>query len=466
MKMNRHKLVKTMWAVLLAAVVAGVGFWPAMSSFADGGTVNVKLTQTNPETDQAYTFRLFYIGGFNGPVFTKEGVFATSDADVSMPRKENFTPGEDGTSWEDKWTAAANTLKSEILTKKFGDNIDELATPVNGSKTFALTPGGTGMSINLPKDGLYLLLGEPVMVGDYEWTPVPTFLGMLNGSSLNTGTIAIKQTSQKVQFEYKVTKRWGTPQGEAASDIDQLMRPTEIKVKITYGDQIEDVQVLNKDNDWTFFWKTKETGDKYEYQVKDDSGKYIKKAEYTPVEGAEWAVSEITDSESGISAEDAERLLYYKVVQGKEDPVGEVSSYGVTNTLTTRTLKLKKIIVDKQDGDTQNETFVFKVNGKNDKGVVIYTNHISVNLGSGDDLEKETTVRGIPADVKTIEVTEVYSGNYKQVGDIVPVEVKDDDGNLTGWTVEVRNEHNGHGPKGGVVNKYRLNEKTEQDYGN
>lgn len=483
MKMNRHKLVKAIWAVVLAAVVAGVGFWPAMSSFADGGNVTVGVNSADAEDagvpeGTEFKFNLYRIGGFDGPVFTKEDPFTQSKADVSMPRPENYSGTQE--QWEEAWATAASTLKAEINAKTFGEP-DKIKTA-----SYTIAAGGN-TSVTLPRDGLYLLVGEPVITSDgYMWTPTPAFLGMLNGGSLNTGEINIKLSRREVVFKHMVVKSWEKAEKDpAAQYIEDGVKPSEIKVVIMYGDEEVTRVTLNDGNSWTHQWKsieddTEEDGTRFEYIPIDKDGNEGTPITIDATEKKAWSVAEVPGDDESVSEDNANKLHYYKV--DVEDPdtatidSEEYDRHRITNTLTTRTLTVRKTIKDFFDADTQNVTAIFEIKGyktlENKEKKLIYSNYVGINFGPNDELTKERVLKGIPYDVDTIEAKEIYSGNYEPDESFNGGEVKVDpvfeNDKLVGWTVTAQNKHNGHGPKGGVVNQYKVEKQGEdpvQDFG-
>jgi hypothetical protein len=132
-------------------------------------------------------------------------------------------------------------------------------------------------------------------------------------------------------------------------------------------------------------------------------------------------------------------------------------------------LKLKKNI-DGYVDDGQNVAFSFKIVGKDSNNKEIYTNHIGISFEKNEGVTKEAVLNNIPVAVETIEVTEEYSGNYVQDGPIKITEItkSDSDGGtayVVGWQAEANNKHNGHGPGGGVVNKYEHGQSPVQDGG-
>ena len=181
---------------------------------------------------------------------------------------------------------------------------------------------------------------------------------------------------------------------------------------------------------------------------------------------------EIRD-ESQITDADAKKqvpmLRSYNTTYLPQQVTDETETFTITNKYVCKMLKLKKTI-DGYVDDGQNVAFSFKIVGKDSNNKEIYTNHIGISFEKNEGVTKEAVLNNIPVAVETIEVTEEYSGNYVQDGPIKITEItkSDSDGRtayVIGWQAEANNKHNGHGPGGGVVNKYEHGQSPVQDGG-
>ena len=452
-------------AILLVIVLAGwmISLSPA---YAQGGSAVITLSDgvENLPDGTTFTFRLYRVGGFDGPDFALEGAYAETGADVRIPNEEEYDPDDyDGMSWQEAWMDAANTLKTAVGADTASVGSVELA------------PGDTE-SIDVNQNGLYLLVGDPVIAGDTRWTPQPILISILNGDSEMTinNEVVVKLVSEKVVFEHSVAKFWNwsgdadaeNPEDTEASvsqDVIDAVKPSEIKVEIRYGGEKIDTVTLNDENSWMYSWESLETGDTYKYREK---GSNEWTTEFEPnEENPEWTVVEVrTIDENGAaadqpSADDVSRLRYFSVSYDKI-PNGDAETFKITNTLIFKNIEIIKSL-DGYDADQQNVTLSFVVTGKDAAGTEIYKNHVGMVFGPEQGLESRKVLTGIPADVQTIEVHEEYTGNYELDG---KPEITYDSSSAT-WTVKMKNKHSGHGPGGGVVNSYMLGEDPQQDFG-
>jgi LPXTG-motif cell wall-anchored protein len=119
------------------------------------------------------------------------------------------------------------------------------------------------------------------------WTPQPVYIAILGGDSsvdINNDVV-IKIVKTITTLRHRVTKVW-----EIKSGSEKTAKPSEINVNIRYGGQIIDTVKLTPDNNWTFEWRSEESGDKYKYISGDRT------VEFTPTDkNHKWTVDEIFD---------------------------------------------------------------------------------------------------------------------------------------------------------------------------
>ncbi len=499
MKTKRLTKGKAILAFVLMLILASGFYLLGEKAYADeGGTVTVKVGNVVGDNvgslpaGTTFTYKVYKVGDYDRS--TDGTVVYKLDPDLGeasgvaqfVSQPSSFDPEQDD--WAKTWVAQANTLATYI------NSLDDKPDVVGNPYTVTLTKEGTeegaaSFDVNLPTNGLYLLFGEPVQVGDYLWTPQPVFLSALNGSERNfdySNSVAKKMISRKVVFNHNVAKNW-----IGDEDISDYVRPSKIAVKIMYGTTLVDTVILERDKGYTFSWKHKKLEEHATqityYPEGDTTGRVI------PVKSTDagWSVVELREADAaGTEAEAEAPLLRYYTTEYEPLSVDDATeSLTIKNTFTCKYLKLRKSI-DGFDGNGQNMTFSFKVEGLNSSGTVIYTNHVGVSFTQEDGLTKEVVLNYIPGAVESIRVSEEYSGNYNPVGDIEISELyeeKDspkaadnadaagtDDETATaettekkvvGWEAEANNEHGNHGPKGGIVNRYNHGEDPVKDPG-
>ncbi len=316
--------------VLLTILLTGwtAGTLPVV--YADGGDVQIRLDAEDPALDgQTFTFDLYYVGGFSGTRFVNTE-FPGSGADVSIPVPEEYDPQQyDGMRWEEAWAEAAVTLAAEIGGGVFGDPAEKVL------QTADVVCGGGAMDLDLEKNGLYLLAGRSRIIGDYRWTPVPCFVGVLNGRVLNQDEIVIKPMREKAVFEHMVIKTWRFPGGR--EDLAGKTKPQEVLVRICYGGELIDVVSLNDSNNWTYTWKSEESRTPYKYMVRQN-GEYVVRKEFEPSDNARWSVSEVLTAEGQFSPapEDAAKLAYFEAelpLAGETNEADGIERFTIVNTL-------------------------------------------------------------------------------------------------------------------------------------
>lgn len=468
MQKNRHRMRKTIVALVLALVLAGsFGAIGPKQTMAAGGVATVTLTNIDGLSEgTAFDFELYKVGHFSGPGLVLENEFKGSNADVSIPTKADYK-AEDygGKSWENAWLDSANTL---------GTFINSMASkPASIGGVHTLRPGES-FSQPVTDNGLYLVMSKTVRdkVNDkVNWTPQPMYISILNGDSeatLTNNEVVVKIVRTPVPSKHKVTKRWEIPKGRE----DSLM-PSEINVNILYGGDVIDTVKLNNDNNWTYDWSSDESGEKYKYIGEND-----KVVEFEPDKtNPKWSVVEIFDADTykaatGKDATEAE-LAEISKLAGRftvdyELPDPEITEqtgieqFFIDNKYSKVELELTKKLDGYVDGgDTSNVTTAFRIVAKDADGNEIYNNILGISFAKDDEVDadgyytKTRKVTDIPVNADEITVTEVYSGQYK--GDSEKSSKREDeivfDSEKNLWTVTMRNDHDYH-QGSGVVNKY------------
>ena len=283
--------------------------------------------------------------------------------------------------------------------------------------------------------------------------------------------------SRDIVYDHNVIKEW-----IGDGEVSDYVRPDKVAVKIMYGSTSVDTVILDKKNGYSFSWKHKthyssgadaatSTDDEIVsigYIKINEDGSEDQEVTITPAAGdAGWSVVEVRD-ENEITDADAKKqapmLRSYNTTYLPQQVTDETETFTITNEYICKMLKLKKTI-DGYVDDGQNVAFSFKIVGKDSNNKEIYTNHIGISFDKNEGVTKEAVLNNIPVAVETIKVIEEYSGNYKQDDPITITEITKTDSDsgtayVVGWQAEANNKHNGHGPGGGVVNKYEQDGET------
>ena len=484
MKTRKRLISKTLLVTALSLLLAGLACLPHMQSYA-GGTVTVNVgNQDSWPSGTKFTFELYKVGEYDHDadgksIFKLDEKYDDAGVSDTLATASSYDQGETSDAdWSQEWLDTANTLATFINGMSSGKPEAQTATATFGDD------GKASFSITVDKgNGLYLLVGKSKEIGDKLWTPQPMFVSVLDDDKTITfdNSLGVKMISRDIASDHNVIKEW-----IGDGEVSEYVRPNKIAVKIMYGSTLVDTVILDKDHGYAFNWKHKvhyssgtdaassedDTVESIDYIVVEGSTETVKK-NFKPASGdAGWSVVEIRD-ESEITDADAKKqaplLSYYNTTYLPQQVSDDTESFSIKNTFTCKSLKIKKNI-DGYVDDGQNVTFSFKVTGKDSKGTVVYTNHVGVSFTKQDGVTKEVVLNYIPGNVKTIKIEEEYSGNYSQDGPIKITEVTetnpdDETSYVVGWEAEANNKHDGHGPGGGVVNKYEHGQDPVQDGG-
>ena len=507
MKTKKLTRGKVIMSIMLALVLAGGFFLLGDKAFAAGGTISVDVAnQGNWPKDTEFTFNLYKVGEYahdadGKAVFALDRSLEGSGVGPTLATAANYDKGTDEAAWTRDWLNTANSLATFI------NGMTEGKPEVKGTQTVRFGESGEAdpITFSVNENGLYLLIGSSEDIGDLMWTPQPMFISVLNGDKTISynNEVGVKMTSKKIAHEHSLLKTW-----EGDSGLEEYLQPEKVAVKIMHGSTQKSVEVdtviLEKGKDGTpdfyYTWKDKvhygsgadaksEDDDEIEnidYIVVGEDGKDTVERNFEPVDpSGDWFVVELRGDEAktafinaGISEKDAseyvKKLDYYKPDYGTTTVSEDAERLDIINTYTYKQLKLTKKI-DGYDEDGDDVAFSFLIegfDGPDGTGNKIYTNHLGVVFTKSDYMksdQKTVDLKYIPSAVKSIKITEEYSGNYTLVK---PIEVKPleattesdtGEGNeqaaateaVAGWQATAENKHTGHGPKGGVVNQYR-----------
>ena len=299
MKMNRHRTLKLIGSMLLtvAMSVTMIGYVP-QTALAEGGKATVKLANADGlDANTEFSFEMYKVGHFDGPGLVLEDNLKDSKADVDFPAdsKEN------------------DSAKSERMVKsasQLAKYIDDNGISLKAVGTHTLKPGESFKQA-VSENGLYLVRSNTVRDAsgaNYNWTPQPVYVMILNGDSSVTisndvNDVVVKILRTPVQLKHRVVKTWVIP--NAAGDV----KPSAIYVNIRYGGQVIDVVKLTSASAWTYDWTSEEDGDEYKYIGHDVDGNKTE-ITFTPDKSKPyWSVDEILDSSkvTGWDLTDAEK---------------------------------------------------------------------------------------------------------------------------------------------------------------
>ena len=486
MKTRKRLIKKTLLVAVLSLLLAGLACLPYMQSYA-GGTVTVNVgNQDSWPSGTEFTFELYKVGEYGHDdkgmsIFNLDEKYAgVAGVSQKLATASSYDQGTTSDkNWSQSWLDTANTLATYINGMSSGKPEAQTATATFGND------GKASFNITVNKgNGLYLLVGKSKEIGGKLWTPQPMSVSVLDGNKTITfdNSLGVKMISRDIVYDHNVVKKW-----EGDGDVSAYVRPDKVAVKIMYGSTPVDTVILDKNSGYSFSWKHKvhyssgaDAADSADDEIVsigyikiNKDGTEAQEVTITPAAGdAGWSVVEIRD-ESEITDADAKKqapmLRSYNTTYLPQQVTDETESFTITNKYVCKMLKLKKTI-DGYVDDGQNVAFSFKITGKDAKDNVIYTNHIGISFEKNEGVTKEAVLNNIPAAVESIEVIEEYSGNYEQVGKIKITEITktDSDGGtayVIGWQAEANNKHSGHGPGGGVVNKYDHGNKPVQDGG-
>ncbi len=336
MNKNRHKIVKSIGALVLAMVIAlAMGGLAPQQAYAAGGNITVKLANTEGlDGDVSFDFEVFKVGHFSGPGIVLEDNLKDSEVDVDFPSD----------STEDEAAKAERMVESASALAKY---IDDNGISLEAVGSFSLTPGNEHV-IPVTENGLYLVRGNTVKIdtdgSNCNWTPQPVYVAILNGDSSITisNDVVIKIVRTPIPFDHRVRKSWIIPEG--SGDV----KPDAIYVNIRYGGEIIDTIRLTSGCSWTYDWVSEEDGDEYKYIGHDINGNKTEKT-FTPNKDKPyWSVDEILDSSkvTGWNLTDAEKAEIDELAEnfsvkyggptivttGADGETTEIEEHEVTNT--------------------------------------------------------------------------------------------------------------------------------------
>lgn len=372
--MNKRTTWKKICGILLTlALMVPCLVMPAYAS--DGPyTVSGEYKPNGVVLPADTKFELFAVGGFDRKADDPSiSILKIDDAikdagytgNISLGYKTNASGAE--SKWDkDDWLNDAKTLSDFLVDKK--DKF-EYTTATTSNGEFSFSGLGNGLYLLRSDDKQKVRTGSSTDNDFTYYSPVPMYIQVLNG---NVTGISVKSSEENAK-DFRVTKIW-------ENDSDKtVLRPSEIKIEILYGDQVFETQTLNEENNWSYFWEAD----------KDHLAK-------------QWIVREVMD--------DSTAENYYCTTSSVPDEANHLKLIKLTNTYSRYDLEIVKN-TDKlaKLSDGSNITAVFEVVGTKDGKEVFRTSAGAVI----DETTKKLTVKNIPRNLDSLKVTEVYAGgNY------------------------------------------------------
>lgn len=462
MKMkNKTTLIKAM-IVLVLTIVMTAGLCGPDGSVYAGGSVKISLgTIQNLPPDTEFTYNIYKVGSWthvDGKAVVQLDQEIADKAGIASPS----LPSPESKTYNADLVALATTVGNSVA-------IDGLTT---AAKPVTLKQGDTKYFNGLSDNGLYIIVGEPKIVGRKVWTPSSVFVSVLNGESeMNiSNEVATKMSVAPVVDEYKIVKIWNDEENAKKT------RPDKVDVEIYYNNELKDTVTLTQNNNWSYSWKTYEDNSNHVIYENNDADKDHVISKLLPKKGEDgepvtddkgnktWSADVGEYAENGVwtvrEVNDRSLRKYTFTLEGPSEQ--KPGTFTLTNTYSTTDLEITKKLDGFFDtGDNSNVTVAFKITGKDAKGTVVYTNYAGLSFTRNDVDEngkftKKTTVTGIPLSAVTIDVEEVYASGYTGKKVAGPEKGTDDI-----WTVTFENTHGDHSGSG-VVNKYEDGKIKEQ----
>ena len=489
MKMKQYKTIKRIWSIFLTlSIVMAMGILSLPAYAAEGGSISVKYELNGVTITEPTQFELYKVGNFgrneDGTVsIDLTSDFATSGVDlngITPPAKDATQEQKDA--WNNQWLQKAADMENWVKTAETKPAAAWTGTLASGSGYQTLTESGTAVHFS---NGIYLLIGYEQKEGEYYWAPVPVLMMVLNGDirfdivDSESGNV-VKTVKRPVVYKHVLHKTWDDRGHEKA-------RPEKIDVDIYYGtastEKIDTV-TLSEDNDWTYIWYSQEAADNRIYTSKGVTTAVLNEGnDYTiplPAGDGVWRVSEQQTAD-----------LDYYTVSVTQQTAGEATAdaesteyFNITNKYGTKRVRIRKHLINylnHNDGQETyaNATVAFDVKGYiGDSTAPSYHNQVGMTFTKPGN--QEIVLDSIPVKVTRVVVEEIYSTNYKVVGqnpiekDItregdVVIETRTlEDGTTIDcptFIFEFENDYDGPPKYGsGVVNTYGRNDNGGYSY--
>ncbi len=136
---------------------------------------------------------------------------------------------------------AANTLAAYAKTEGFASADTQLSDEA-GKAVF-----------NGLDNGIYLIIGEKVTIGEYIYTPVPVLIETSEGENAVEAKFSVKDVTHEEpeKMTYRVSKVW-------RNETESAERPQEVSIGLYKDAELVDTVTLSESNNWTYEWESLE----------------------------------------------------------------------------------------------------------------------------------------------------------------------------------------------------------------
>ena len=230
-------------AVLIVSVLAGECFAvPAIRT--DAETILLIRYQYEGKAIPGATFRLYRVADVD-PYCTFTAVSEFSSCEYTKNLNDND---------QDSWKAMAQNLKPWVLKNEITPYAEGITDSVKGDIVFTKING------NMLTPGLYLMVGESVIQGEYLYSCIPSMLCMPaldeRNNTWDYGTggqpVIVKPKVERSDNPEKITlscmKVW-----KDSGYKDK--RPDEVSVKLLKNGKVYDTERLSAKNSWRYTWE-------------------------------------------------------------------------------------------------------------------------------------------------------------------------------------------------------------------
>ncbi len=418
---ERAKLLPAMFVSILAVVFMCGMLMTASPTFAavENATLNVQYTawgdfdpQATPiKADSQTQLTLYRVGDCAKAGESWDITLVPALSNITLTKEEiaAVMNAQTESAGIQAWLAKAATIDNVIRSNPGLQK--ELLAKTSSSNPVSFGGNGTASFTGLSQ-GLYLLSGGSQWVEstDKYWSPQPMLIQVVQ----DRVDASLKPVSQTPVDEITLVKAWaGDKKKENAG-----LRPTAVKVVLSYDGEPVETVTLDKDNNWTYTYKTA-------------SGKK---------DPLKWSVAE------EVMAGYSPSITSTQLKDGK-------ITFTVTNTNDDEsdTLKLvKSLPVFLSNGQKVNTVFTFEITGFQGSEKPY---HKFVALSFDQAGQKNLEVEDIPKGLTKVMVREIPAANYKVKG------AAEKEATLQGDTYSVAFENtwdDTHRYDGGVINKYEL----------
>lgn len=244
--MNRSYRGKSRFkfAALALVISLAVCLFAAVPAAAEGtGSITVRF-EYNKKSVVGAEFSIYRVAELDGGQFS------------FVPPFDGYSLAAPGATDTDAWKILATTLTG--YTER--DGIEPLAT--------GAVPSAGELRFNGLEDGLYLIIGKPVDLGDVELFPQPVIVSLPYYDKPDVPeydmVVEIKFESRDknvAEVERSVRKVWAGGDGES--------RPQSVTVQLLRDGEVYDERTLDESGGWSYKWTGLDASSEWEITEKD-----------------------------------------------------------------------------------------------------------------------------------------------------------------------------------------------------